>query len=107
MKYYLVISATSSSEEAEDIGGEIVRSRLAACANVIEKIKSVYWWEGNIEKSGEALLLAKTNEDCLDDLISKVKKLHSYDVPEVIALPIKKGSEDYLEWLNRNVKKDS
>lgn len=106
MGYYLVISTTSSSGEAERLGEEIVEDRLAACVNVIEGIKSIYWWEGDVEKSSEALLLAKTTEDCLNDLISKIKEIHSYDVPEVVAFQVDKGSEDYLDWLDRNVRKN-
>jgi periplasmic divalent cation tolerance protein len=77
----------------------LVEERLAACANIVKDIRSVFRWEGKIEDDSEALMVLKTREALFEDLEKRVRELHSYSVPEVIALPIVKGSEAYLSWL--------
>ncbi|MBS3815596.1 MAG: divalent-cation tolerance protein CutA [Hadesarchaea archaeon] len=101
---YLVLVTTPKKPRANEIGQKLVEEELAACANIIEKINSIYRWKGKIEKSNESLLILKTTKSNLDDLINRVKELHSYEVPEVLALPIEKGSNEYLEWLENNVR---
>lgn len=99
----MVISTTSDISEAEELSNRIVKEKLAACVNIFPQIKSVYWWEGEIEKDEEALLLIKTNEKKLDALLDKIEELHSYDTPEALAIDIEKGSPDYLEWVEKSV----
>ena len=96
----IVIFITASNEdEAAKISKALVESRLAGCVNIIKNIRSIYSWQGKIEDESEVLMIAKTQKALFDDLSRKVKELHSYTVPEIIAMPIVEGSEDYLKWL--------
>ena len=88
-----------SEDEAAKIARSLVEAKLAACVNVVKNIRSIYSWQGNIEDDAEVLMVAKTRKSLFKELSAKVKDLHSYDVPEVIALPVVDGSEDYLNWL--------
>lgn len=101
--FYIVLVTTHEKSDAESIACKLVEEKLAACVNILPSIKSIYRWNGRIEKSGEDLLIFKTNQDNLDELIKRVKELHSYDVPEILAFQIEKGSEEYLEWLKDNI----
>ena len=87
-------------EEARKIAKSVVKHRLAACVNVVPEAESYFWWKDKLETQKEAMLFFKTRESLLPELIKAVKKLHSYSIPEIIALPIVKGSHDYLEWLD-------
>jgi periplasmic divalent cation tolerance protein len=101
MSEYIVILVTASSEkEAETIAEDLVRSRLVACANLIKGIRSIYRWEGNVQKDDEVLLVMKGRSSGFGRIEKRVRELHSYDVPEVVALPVLKGSPPYLEWLS-------
>jgi periplasmic divalent cation tolerance protein len=96
----IVVFITASGEdEAEKIARSLVEARLAGCVNIIKNIRSVYRWEETVEDEPEVLMVAKTRKDIFHELMKKVKELHSYTVPEIIALPIIDGSEDYLKWL--------
>lgn len=86
-------------EEARKIARILLEERRAACVSIWPKGESYFWWEGKIDREEEFLLIAKTREELLPDLIEVVKKIHSYDVPEIVALPIIGGSRDYLDWL--------
>jgi periplasmic divalent cation tolerance protein len=99
-KYVVVLVTCGSRGEAQRIAREIVSRRLAACANLLEvPMQSVYRWKGKVEKAREFLLLIKTSARRLPPLKAEVERLHSYDVPEFIALPIVAGSPEYLAWL--------
>ena len=102
--YVLIYITASDAEEAKQIGRRIVKERLAACANVVEKVHSLYWWKGKLEESGEALLLLKSRKEKVKDIVAMVKKLHSYENPAVVALPILEGSEEYLKWIEGEVR---
>lgn len=102
--FHVVLVTAKDSAEAKRIGELLVKEKLAACANVIPGVNSTYWWKGKIESSNEVLLLLKTSREKLDDLINRVKELHSYETPEVLALPIEKGSPDYLKWLEESLR---
>ena len=97
--FRLVLVTAGSEEEAAKIARALVEERLAACANIVPKIRSVNRWQGKIEDDAEALLLIKTAEALLPALEARVRELHSYDVPEVIALRLDQGSGPYLDWL--------
>jgi periplasmic divalent cation tolerance protein len=99
MKSIVVLITAPSAEEAAKIAKALVEERLAACANIVRDIRSVFRWEGKIEDDSEVLIVLKTREALFEDLEKRVRELHSYSVPEVIALPIVKGSEAYLKWL--------
>lgn len=95
----VVISTCGSREEAHQLARALVEKRLAACVNIMPGVRSVYHWKGEIEEEEETLLVIKSSRLLLDDLRAEIERLHSYDVPEVIALPILDGSEKYLSWL--------
>jgi len=104
MGYLVVLVTASSADEAGRIGQAVVHERLAACANLVPSIASTYWWQGKVEQAGEALLILKTREDLLEALQDRVRVLHSYSVPEVIALPLVGGHPDYLRWIDESVR---
>ncbi len=99
MTLTMIYITTGSKEEASKIGRAVVEDRLAACANVLPGITSMYWWEGAVQENGEVALLLKTRQDLVDQVIAKVKQLHSYDCPCVISLPITGGNREYLDWI--------
>lgn len=99
----VVLMTAGSQDEAERIAQALVSEMLAACVNMVPGITSVYRWEGEVHRDSEWLLVAKSRRDVLDDLIRRVQALHSYDLPEVIALPLIGGSEAYLRWVNQAV----
>ncbi len=102
-KEEIIIFITAPSEdEAARIARTLVESRLAACVNIIKNIRSIYAWQGNIEDDTEVLMIVKTRKSIFDALSIKVRELHSYDVPEIIALPITEGSEEYLNWIKQS-----
>ena len=90
-KSYLVLSTIDTHQEAEQIAQQLVEERLAACVNIVPKITSIYRWKGALERTTEHLMIMKTAEDRLSSLIHRIKELHPYDVPEVIALSIDEG----------------
>ena len=99
----IVIFITAPNEdEAAGIGRSLVEARLAACVNIVRNIRSIYTWQGNIEDDSEALMIVKTRKSLFKALSAKVRELHSYDVPEIIALPVTDGSEEYLKWLKES-----
>lgn len=103
---YIQLSTTADSlDTAEAIARTLVEKRLAACVQIIGPIKSIYWWQGKIETSQEWLCLIKSTEDSYKDIEDAIKALHPYEVPEIIAVPIVKGSNDYLGWIEKEVKK--
>ena len=99
----VVLSACASMEEARRLARALVEKRLAACVNVMPGIRSVYRWKDAIEEEEEVFLLMKSSRALLDDVRAEIERMHSYEVPEVIALPIVDGSERYLSWMNREL----
>ena len=93
-----------SREKAESIAKTIVDEKLAACANIIDGVSSYYWWQGKTEWAKELLLVIKTNASKVDRLIDRIKAIHPYSVPEIIALPIVKGNKPYLDWIDESLK---
>jgi periplasmic divalent cation tolerance protein len=101
-KEIVVFITAPGEDEAARIAKTLVESRLAACVNIIKNVRSIYRWKGNIEDDPEVLMVVKTRKVHFDALKGKLKELHSYEVPECIALPVVAGSEDYLKWLNES-----
>lgn len=97
--YVFVYMTTATVEEARVIGRRLVEERLAACANILPAMESIYRWQGRIEAAQEAVLIAKTRAVLVDQLAARVRELHSYDCPCVVALPITAGNPAYLRWL--------
>jgi periplasmic divalent cation tolerance protein len=100
----VVLVTTKDVTEAEKIAGELVKDGYAACVNIINKVRSVYRWQGEICRDTEALCVIKTVKGNFEALKDKVKSMHSYTVPEVIGLPIDIGSDKYLKWLTKESK---
>jgi periplasmic divalent cation tolerance protein len=105
MKTVMLYITASNAKEAKKIGTVLVKERLAACANVIDKIQSVYWWKDKIEKSAEALLIAKTKQRLAKRAIRRARALHSYECPCIVALPIVDGNPSFLKWISQETKK--
>ncbi len=98
----VIFITAPNEEEAVKIARSLVEARLAACVNIVKNVRSIYTWQGNIEDDSEVLMIAKTRKGLFDLLSVKVRELHSYDVPEIIALPVTGGSEEYLKWLRES-----
>ena len=92
-----------SMEEAGLIGRELLKARLAACVNIIENMNSMYWWQGKIQEDREVVLIAKTIESKVGNLIEKVKEIHSYDCPCIVSLGVQHGNGDFLAWIREEV----
>lgn len=99
----LVLTTAGTEPHANKIAEALVENRLAACVNIIPRIRSVYRWEGNVEKSEECLLVIKTTTAREDEVRAAIRELHSYDLPEHIGLAVETGSEEYLKWLEESV----
>ena len=101
----VVLSTCESEEEALRLARRLVELRLAACVSVIPGARSVYHWKGKIEEAAEFVLIVKSRRDLFATLRTEIEKLHSYDVPEIVALPVVDGSESYLGWLDGQLTK--
>ena len=97
----VVFVTTGSPDEAQSISGALVKRRLAACVNIVDAVQSVFNWHGQVCQEGETLMIIRSTKRHLDAIVALIKKLHSYEVPEIIALPIISGSHDYLEWIQQ------
>jgi periplasmic divalent cation tolerance protein len=107
MTAHCVVLTTASSEaEAESIATALIEAKLAACVNLFP-IRSVYTWQGKVQREAEWQLVIKTRADCFEKVVGRVRSLHSYDTPEIIALPIEQGSADYLRWIDEQVSADA
>jgi periplasmic divalent cation tolerance protein len=101
----VVLVSTGSVEEASSIVRCVIEERLAACGSIIEHVQSIFRWEGSMRSESESLVILKTTAARFPDLQARIKAMHSYSVPEIIALPIVLGSEDYLTWLRQETQK--
>ena len=104
MMHALVYITTSGEEESKKIGKTIVEERLAGCINIIPTIESLYWWKGEIEEDNESVLIAKTKVSNIGNIIKRVKEIHSYENPAILAIPIIEGSKEYLDYLDAETK---
>lgn len=104
MKPIFVYITSKDREEAQTIGKTVVQQRLAACANILDGMESIYWWEGKLESSKETILILKSVESKTEALINLVKEVHSYSVPCIVTLPIENGNPDYLKWIREEVR---
>jgi periplasmic divalent cation tolerance protein len=95
----VVFMTAANGEEATRLADMLVGAHLAACVQILPEMESVYRWQGKVERQAEVLLIAKTTRGKFDDLEREVRALHSYDTPEIVAVPIVAGSAPYLEWL--------
>jgi periplasmic divalent cation tolerance protein len=98
----VVFVTTSSEEEAEKIASLLLEKREAACVSVIPRVNSRFWWQGKLDSAQESLLIIKTRAALVPQITDIVKKAHSYAVPEIVALPIVAGNQDYLDWVDQD-----
>ncbi len=101
MKQAFLYVTVGSTEEAASIARDLLDARLIACANIIDGATSLYRWEGRIEQEKEAVMIAKTREDLVEKVIDRVRELHSYDCPCIVALPIVDGNPAFLDWIDK------
>jgi len=99
----VVLITTATEEEAHSVAELLLNQRKAACVNVVPRVDSLFRWQGKLDSAQESLLIIKTRASLLPEVIEMVKRAHSYEVPEIIALPIISGNEDYLKWLDGEV----
>ena len=104
LAYIVLLITAGNSEEANKIAEVLLTQRKAACVNIVPGVSSLFWWQDKLDSAQESLLIVKTKASLLPEIISLVKGIHSYDIPEIIALPIVGGNQDYLEWIGREVK---
>ena len=99
----LVLTNCPDAAVAERIARTLVELKLAACVNQLAPVQSIYRWQGEVQHDSELLLLIKTRGECYPALEARIRELHSYEVPEIIAVPLQRGSESYLAWLDASV----
>ncbi|MBI4982548.1 MAG: divalent-cation tolerance protein CutA [Candidatus Omnitrophica bacterium] len=102
--YVVVFVICSSEKEGRKITQELLKKKLVACVNILKNVESFFWWEAKIDQAKEVLLVIKSKKNKLNQITKVVKSLHSYTVPEIIALPIVGGNKDYLRWINESVR---
>lgn len=101
---FLLYITTANKKEAIAIARTIITEHLAACANIIEPVTSLYWWEGKVQESTEVLLLAKTSKDLVNPAITRIKQLHSYECPCITAIAVDQADKDFTKWLETSIK---
>jgi periplasmic divalent cation tolerance protein len=99
----VVFTTCASADEARRIAGELIAQRLAACVNLLPPVRSVYHWKGAIEEGEETLMIIKSTRPLFEQLQAAIARLHSYEVPEIIALPIVAGAASYLAWMSQEL----
>jgi periplasmic divalent cation tolerance protein len=104
MKANLIYITAGSMDEARGIAKALVSNRLAACANIIDNMNSLYWWNGEIQEEREVILIAKTVESLVPEVIDKVQSMHSYECPCIVSLPIIDGNPAFLEWIEKETR---
>lgn len=103
-KHMVVLMTAPSEEEGAKLARTLVAERLCACVNIMPKVRSIYRWEGAICDEPEVMMIAKSTSSMAASIVKRVKELHSYDVPEIICLPIATGSGEYLDWIDDSLK---
>ena len=98
----VILITTKNVSEANRIASALVEDRLIACANIIKGVQSLFRWQGKVDRASETLLILKSEKKNFSKVVGAVKKLHSYEVPEIIALPIIDGNKDYLKWIKKS-----
>ena len=102
-RFCVIFVTCQSRKEADSIASSLLNKRLIACANIIPGVESKFWWNGRINSAKEFLVILKAGRSSFKKIENEVRRLHSYEVPEIIAIPIVAGSEEYLKWINEYV----
>ena len=102
--YTVLFITTANTEEAQRIASMLLNQKKAACVNIVPKVSSLFWWQDKLDSAQESLLIVKTKTSLLNEVVTLVREIHSYDIPEIIALPIVGGNQDYLDWIGKEVK---
>jgi periplasmic divalent cation tolerance protein len=105
-EHIIIFITANDAEEAQNIAELLLEQRLAACVNIVPDIKSSFWWEGKLDTAPESLLIVKTQARKLPEIIQSVKTVHTNTTPEIIALPVIGGNQDYLDWIDNEVAGD-
>jgi periplasmic divalent cation tolerance protein len=105
-KYFVLFCTTGSLDEASKIAEHLVGNHLVACANIVPSVRSIYWWNNRVNHDQESLMILKTDERRLQDVEQVIRKLHSYQNPELIGVPIEYSIPEYLKWLADSVRQD-
>jgi periplasmic divalent cation tolerance protein len=105
MAINFIYMTVGNKDEAKKIGKALVESRLVACVNILDNMNSIYRWEGKIQNDREVVVIAKTTDNLVPQVINKVKSLHSYDCPCIVSLPVLDGYPPFLDWIKDEVKK--
>ena len=100
----VIFVTVSNDDEANKISGLLLERRKVACVNIVSGVNSTFWWQGKIDAERESLLIIKTKSSVLPEVVDIIKSVHSYEVPEIIAVPIIGGNEDYLKWIDIEVR---
>ena len=100
----VIFITTGTDQEAHDVANLLLKERKAACVNILPRMSSLFWWQEKLDSAEESLLIVKTRASLLGEIVRLVREVHSYEVPEIIALPIIGGNPDYLEWIGKEVK---
>ncbi len=103
-EFILIFTTCPDIAVADKLADLLLKNRLAACVNMIPGIISKYWWKNNIEKDSEVMLLIKTHANKFNQIKMEISQNHPYDVPEILSIPVKNGSSDYLEWINNSLR---
>ncbi len=99
----VIYITTGTDEEAQKVAEELLKQRKAACVSILPGVSSIFWWQDKLDSAQEILLIVKTKASLVNEIVRLVTEIHSYDVPEIIALPIVGGNRDYLEWIGKEV----
>ena len=105
-KFILILSTVPDEKTGQKIASYLIESRLAACVTVSEKCLSLYWWQDKISKDEEWMIFIKTEQNLYSEIEKKILEIHPYEVPEIIAIPILTGHEQYLQWIEKEINKD-
>lgn len=102
-KYVVLYCTTGSLDEASNIAEHLVGNHVAACVNVVPSVRSIYWWNNKVCQDQEALMIIKTEQNRIPEVEQFIRKLHSYETPELIAIPVEYGMQEYLDWISKSL----
>jgi len=103
----VIFITTGTDVEAQQVAKALLKNRDAACVNIVPKINSFFWWNSKLDSAQESLLVVKSKASLVSEVVRLLKEVHSYETPEIIALPIIGGNPDYLDWIDKEVKQDT